>query len=33
MKDSKNFVFFDLYCEKWANRWGEAVTHEGAPEK
>ncbi len=25
--------YFDLYCEKWANVWGEAVTHEGAPEK
>ena len=25
--------YFDLYCEKWANVWGEAVTHEGAPKR
>lgn len=25
--------YYDLYCEKWANTLGEAVTHEEAPKK
>lgn len=33
MRQDNNKSYYDLYCESWANRLGEAVTHEEAPHK
>lgn len=33
MRQDNNKSYYDLYCENWANRLGEAVTHEEAPHK
>lgn len=32
-RKDNNKSYYDLYCESWANRLGEAVTHEEAPHK
>ena len=32
-RQEQNKSYYDLYCESWANRLGEAVTHEEAPHK